>query len=103
MPGMYIQSPGPYGVSQYLCSLMPPGLPLPVQGRLCTAFEAVQNYGQGNSLSCIVNCRTLLEQFFKAIAPAGRNYIDGMLSATKEVLYNDKGKKLESRDAIFKY
>ena len=65
--------------------------------------EAIQNYGQGNSLSCIENCRTLLEQFFKAIAPAGRNYIDGMLSATKEVLYNDKGKKLESRDAIFKY
>lgn len=65
--------------------------------------EAVQNYGQGNSLSCIENCRTLLEQFFKAIAPAGGNYIDGMLSATAEVIYDDNGKKIESRDAIFKY
>ena len=65
--------------------------------------EAIQSYGHGNFLSCIENCRTLLEQFFKAIAPEGGNYIDGMLSATKEVIYDDNGKKLKSREAIFKY
>ena len=64
--------------------------------------EAIQNYGHGNFLSCIENCRTLLEQFFKAIAPVGGNYIDGMLSATKEDIYTDD-KKLKSREAIFKY
>lgn len=65
--------------------------------------EAIQNYGQGNFLSCIENCRTLLELFFKAIAPRGENYINGILSATKEVVYDENGQKLESREAIFKY
>lgn len=63
--------------------------------------EALQNYGNGSYLSCIDNCRSLFEAFFKRFDPHN-DYAKGILAVTKEQIV-EKGTVLDSQKKIFNY
>ena len=63
--------------------------------------EAVTNYGSGQYLSCIENCRSLFEGFFKKL-DAGSEYSKGVLVATGEQII-ENGAALTSQKKIFEY
>lgn len=64
--------------------------------------EAINNYGNGNYVSCIENCRSLFEAIFKRLDPVSKNYAKGILQATKEKVV-ENGAVLDSRNKIFNY
>ena len=63
--------------------------------------EAISNFGNAEYKSCIDNCRTLFECFFKSQSGDG-NYVKGILSVTGEEVY-DNGSRLESKEKIYQY
>lgn len=63
--------------------------------------EAISNFGNAEYVSCIENCRTLFENFFKKLDADG-DYSKGILSATGEAII-DNGASLTSQKKIFEY
>ena len=64
--------------------------------------EAVSNFGSGQYVSCIENCRSLFESFFKKLDVANNDYVKGILSATGETIV-DNGAQLTSIKKIYTY
>lgn len=64
--------------------------------------EALTNFGSGQYLSCIENCRSLFEGFFKKLDPMNADYAKGVLAATGEQVV-DNGAILTSKKKIFTY
>ena len=64
--------------------------------------EAVSNFGTGQYVSCIDNCRSLFETFFKKLDTTSNDYVKGILSATGESI-TENGAKLESIKKIYTY
>ncbi len=64
--------------------------------------EALKNYGSGNYCSCIDNCRSLFESYFKQFDQANNNYAKGILAVTKEQVV-ENGKILSKKEDIFGY
>ncbi|MEG0034741.1 MAG: hypothetical protein RR734_04130 [Bacilli bacterium] len=64
--------------------------------------EAILNFGNGQYVSCIENCRSMFECFFKKLDLIHSNYINGILNATGETIYY-KEEKLTSIQKIYKY
>ena len=62
--------------------------------------EALATFGLGQYKSCIDNCRSLFEGFFKKIDK--HNYCKGILVATDEKI-SQNGAQLTSMNKIFKY
>lgn len=48
--------------------------------------EAISNFGSGQYVSCIENCRSLFESFFKKLDTVNNDYIKGILNATGETI-----------------
>ena len=64
--------------------------------------EAISNFGTGQYVSCIENCRSLFETFFKRLDTTSNDYVKGILSATGESI-TENGAKLESIKKIYTY
>ena len=64
--------------------------------------EALRNYGNGSYLSCIENCRSLFEAFFKKYDPINNDYAKGILAVTEEQVV-ENGTVLDSQRGIFNY
>lgn len=64
--------------------------------------EALTNYGSGQYRSCVDNCRSLFEGFFKKLDTVDSDYAKGILSATRETV-TDNGVTLTSKKKIFTY
>lgn len=64
--------------------------------------EAISNFGAGQYVSCIENCRSLFEGFFKKLDPANGDYVKGILAATGENII-DNGASLTSIKKIYTY
>lgn len=64
--------------------------------------EAITNFGSGQYVSCIENCRSLLENFFKKLDTVNSDYIKGILAATGETII-DNGAQLTSIKKIYTY
>ena len=64
--------------------------------------EALTNFGAGQYLSCIENCRSLFEGFFKKLDTANTDYAKGILAATGEQII-ENGAALTSKKKIFNY
>lgn len=62
--------------------------------------EALSTFGLGQYKSCIDNCRSLFESFFKKIDK--HNYCKGILDATGEII-TQNGSQLTSKNKIFRY
>lgn len=61
--------------------------------------EAISNYGNSEFKSCIDNCRTLFESYFKSM---GGNYASGILKITGEKIV-DNNNSLSTINSIFNY
>lgn len=64
--------------------------------------EAITNFGSGQYVSCIENCRSLLENFFKKLDTINGDYVNGILAATGESII-DNGTQLTSIKKIYTY
>lgn len=64
--------------------------------------EATTDFGNAQYISCIDNCRSLFESFFKKLDAANSDYAKGILNATGEKIY-DNGTMLTSTTKIYKY
>lgn len=64
--------------------------------------EAISNFGSGQYVSCIENCRSLFESFFKKLDAVSNNYVKGILNATGETIIEDS-KQLTSINKIYTY
>lgn len=64
--------------------------------------EAISNFGSGQYVSCIENCRSLFESFFKKLDTVNNDYIKGILAATGETI-TDNGAQLTSIKKIYTY
>lgn len=64
--------------------------------------EAISNFGSGQYVSCIENCRSLLENFFKKLDTTNSDYVKGILGATGETI-TDNGAQLTSIKKIYTY
>lgn len=64
--------------------------------------EAITNFGSGQYVSCIENCRSLLENFFKKLDTINGYYVKGILAATGESII-DNGAQLTSIKKIYTY
>ena len=64
--------------------------------------EAISNFGSGQYISCIENCRSLFESFFKKLDVVNNDYVKGILNATDEVI-TDNGVQLTSIKKIYTY
>lgn len=64
--------------------------------------EAIANFGSGQYVSCIENCRSLLENFFKKLDTTNNDYVKGILVATGETI-TDNGAQLTSIKKIYTY
>lgn len=64
--------------------------------------EAISNFGAGQYVSCIENCRSLFEGFFKKLDPVNGDYVKGILAATGEKII-DNGASLTSIKKIYTY
>lgn len=64
--------------------------------------EAISNFGSGQYVSCIENCRSLFESFFKKLDAVNNDYIKGILAATGETII-DNGAQLTSIKKIYTY
>lgn len=64
--------------------------------------EAISNFGSGQYVSCIENCRSLFESFFKKLDTVNNDYIKGILAATGETIV-DNGAQLTSIKKIYTY
>lgn len=64
--------------------------------------EAITNFGSGQYVSCIENCRSLLENFFKKLDMVDNDYVKGILAATGETII-DNGVQLKSIKKIYTY
>ena len=65
--------------------------------------EAISNYGNGQYVSCIENCRSLFENFFKKLDANNSDYVRGILSATREQIIDSSGSNLTSIKKIYTY
>ena len=63
--------------------------------------EAISNFGNGEYISCIDNCRSLFESFFKKL-DTNNDYVKGILVATGEQII-DNGANLVSIKKIYEY
>lgn len=64
--------------------------------------EAISNFGTGQYISCIENCRSLFESFFKKLDTTHNEYVRGILVATGEQII-DNGANLVSIKKIYEY
>lgn len=64
--------------------------------------EATTNFGNAQYVSCIDNCRSLFESFFKKLDPVDNEYANGILAATGETII-DNGAALTSIKKIYTY
>ena len=64
--------------------------------------ESISNFGSGQYVSCIENCRSLFESFFKKLDTVNNDYVKGILSATGETI-TDNGAQLTSIKKIYTY
>lgn len=64
--------------------------------------EAIANFGSGQYVSCIENCRSLFESFFKKLDTVNNDYAKGILTATGESVI-DNGAQLTSINKIYSY
>ena len=64
--------------------------------------EATTNFGNAQYVSCIDNCRSLFESFFKKLDPVDNDYAKGILAATGETIV-DNGASLTSVNKIYTY
>ena len=64
--------------------------------------EAISNFGLGQYVSCIENCRSLFESFFKELDVTNNDYIKGILNATGETIIED-GEQLTTIKKIYAY
>ena len=64
--------------------------------------EAISNFGAGQYTSCIENCRSLFESFFKKLDTTDNDYVKGILAATGETI-TDNGASLTSVRKIYTY
>lgn len=65
--------------------------------------EAISNFGNGQYVSCIENCRSLFESFFKKLDTTNSDYVKGILSATGEQIIDSSGANLTSIKKIYTY
>lgn len=64
--------------------------------------EALETYSNGNFKSCIDNCRTAFEKFFKQLDTEQKDYLKGILKVTNEHIV-ENGQELTSKKKIFNY
>lgn len=64
--------------------------------------EATTNFGNAQYISCIDNCRSLFESFFKKLDPINNDYVKGILAATGETV-TENGTQLTSIKKIYTY
>lgn len=64
--------------------------------------EATTNFGNAQYVSCIDNCRSLFEGFFKKLDPVNNDYVRGILAATGETVV-ENGATLTSIKKIYTY
>lgn len=64
--------------------------------------EAISNFGSGQYVSCIENCRSLFESFFKELDVTNNDYVKGILNATGETI-TENGVQLTSIKKIYTY
>ena len=64
--------------------------------------EATTNFGNAQYVSCIDNCRSLFEGFFKKLDAVNNDYVKGILTATGETVV-DNGANLTSIKKIYTY
>lgn len=64
--------------------------------------ECISNYGNAEYVSCIDNCRSLFETFFKKLDTSNGEYVKGILNATGEVII-ENGSSLQSIKKIYDY
>lgn len=64
--------------------------------------EATTNFGNAQYVSCIDNCRSLFEGFFKKLDPVNNDYVRGILAATGESVV-ENGATLTSIKKIYTY
>ena len=64
--------------------------------------EATTNFGNVQYVSCIDNCRSLFEGFFKKLDPVNNDYVRGILAATGETVV-ENGATLTSIKKIYTY
>ena len=64
--------------------------------------EATTNFGNAQYVSCIDNCRSLFEGFFKKLDPVNNDYVKGILTATGETVV-ENGVTLTSMKKIYTY
>lgn len=65
--------------------------------------EAISNFGNGQYVSCIENCRSLFENFFKRLDTQNSDYVRGILNATGEHIIDSNGTELTSIKKIYTY
>ena len=64
--------------------------------------EATTNFGNAQYVSCVDNCRSLFEGFFKKLDPVNNDYVRGILAATGETVV-ENGATLTSIKKIYTY
>lgn len=64
--------------------------------------EATTNFGNAQYVSCIDNCRSLFESFFKKLDSTNNDYVQGILAATGETVV-ENGATLTSIKKIYTY
>ena len=64
--------------------------------------EATTNFGNAQYVSCIDNCRSLFEGFFKKLDPVNNDYVRGILAATGETVV-ENGATLTSIKKVYTY
>ena len=64
--------------------------------------EATTNFGNAQYVSCIDNCRSLFESFFKKLDTVDNDYVKGILKATGETVV-ENGAQLTSIKKIYTY
>ena len=65
--------------------------------------EAISNFGNGQYVSCIENCRSLFENFFKRLDTQNSDYVRGILKATGERIKDNNGNELTTIKRIYTY
>ena len=65
--------------------------------------EAISNFGNGQYVSCIENCRSLFENFFKQLDTQNSDYVRGILKATGEHIKDNNGNELTTIKRIYTY
>ena len=64
--------------------------------------EATSNFGNAQYVSCVDNCRSLFEGFFKKLDSVNNDYVRGILTATGETVV-ENGATLTSIKKIYTY